>query len=67
MSATRPSQNTTISTRKHTLFDADVATTPARLNLFCSTNHLTVHPQKNIIKKMSSGNHRELQGYSISV
>ena len=63
MNATRPSQNTTISTRKHTLFDADAVTTPARSNLFCSINHLTVHPQKNIVKKMSWGNHRESQGY----
>ena len=48
MNATQPSQSQymTISTRKHTLFDADVATTPARSNPFWSTDDLTVHPQK---------------------
>ena len=49
-------------TYKHPLFDTDVATTPTRSNQsrFCSaTIHLTVHPQQNIIKNMSSGNHRE--------
>ena len=51
MNATRPSQNTTISTRKHTLFDADVATTPARSNFFCSTNHLDGSPTKKHYQK----------------
>ena len=57
MNATQPSQNTT-STRKHTLFDADVAITPTTSNLFCSTNHSTVHPQKftvSIYASVSAG------------
>ena len=66
MNATRPSQNMTMSTRKHTLFDAYVATTPARSNLFLFNKSLNGSPTEKHHQKDVFGESQRWNDKAIS-